>query len=118
MGTIFPTKTNYLAEFSSKDRKIVEELHQLLLNIENMDVWRDQERLETDWSREIAFALADSDVLCLMWSESAAASKWVKHEWLTARALEKRIIPILFPDAPKLPEPLHNIHGIHLKKRS
>jgi hypothetical protein len=51
-----------------------------------------------------------------MWSESAAASKWVKHEWLTARALEKRIIPILFPDAPKLPEPLHNIHGIHLIK--
>jgi len=100
--------------YSSNDRKIVEELHQLLLNIDNMDVWRDQERLETDWSREIAFALADSDVLCLMWSESAAASNWVKHEWLTARALEKRIIPILFPDAPKLPEPLHNTHGIHL----
>ena len=109
-------KPRIFISYSSKDRTIVEKLHQRLLNIDNLYVWRDQERLETDWSREIAFALADSDVLCLMWSESAAASKWVKHEWLTARALEKRIIPILFPDAPKLPEPLHNLHGIHLKK--
>jgi hypothetical protein len=40
--------------YSSKDRKIVEELHQLFLDIENMDVWRDQDSFETDWSREIA----------------------------------------------------------------
>ena len=81
----------------------------------NFDIWRDETRLETNWSREIA--LADSDVLCLMWSRSAASSNWVKHEWLTAQALEKRIIPILFPDAPKLPEPLHNLHGVHLEER-
>lgn len=37
-----------------------------------------------DWSRAIAFALADGDVVRLMWSQHATASKWVKHEWLTA----------------------------------
>ena len=102
--------------YSSKDRKIVEQVHNTLINNNNFDIWRDQTRLETDWSREIAFSLSDSDVLFLMWSKNAATSKWVKHEWLTARALEKRIIPIVFPDAPKLPEPLHNIEVVHLEE--
>jgi hypothetical protein len=102
--------------YSSKDLTIVQQIHDIIVSLDNLEVWRDQTRLEIDWSREIAFALADSDVLCLMWSKSAANSKWVKHEWITARALEKRIIPILFPDAPKLPEPLHNLHGVHLKE--
>ena len=36
----------------------------------------------------------------------------MRHEWLTTRALEKRIIPCLFPTAPPLPEPLYNLHGV------
>jgi hypothetical protein len=40
---------------------------------------------------KIAFALADCGVVCLMWSQHAAASKWVKHECLTA------VIPNKFP---------------------
>jgi WD40 repeat protein len=82
------------------------------LGIAGFDIWRDQTRLERDWSREIAHALADSDALCLIWSKNAEQSKWVKHEWLTARALEKMIIPCMLPGAPDLPEPLHNVHGI------
>ena len=109
-------KTQIFISYSSKDRKIVEKIHQSLSSLDNFIVWRDQTRLEKDWSREIAFALAESDVLCLMWSESAATSKWVKNEWLTARALEKRIIPFLFHDAPGLPEPLHNVHCVHLEE--
>jgi len=109
-------RTRVFVSYSSKDRKIVEQIHKILVSLDNFDVWRDETRLETNWSREIAFALADSDVLCLMWSESAAASKWVKHEWLTARALGKRIIPFLFSGAPDLPNPLHNVHGISLEE--
>jgi hypothetical protein len=61
--------------YSSKDRKIVEQIHKILVvSPYNFDIWRDETRLETNWSREIAFALADSDVLCLMWSRSAASS--------------------------------------------
>ena len=97
--------------YSSKDRNVVEGIHEQL-EATGFYVWRDQGRLETDWSREIAYALADADVVCLMWSVHAATSKWVQHEWLTARALEKQIIPFLFCDSPDLPEPLHNNHGI------
>jgi hypothetical protein len=63
---------------------------------------------------KIAFALADCGVVCLMWSQHAAASKWaapvgVKHEWLTAKALEKPIMVCLLPDAPEFPKPLFNL---------
>ena len=76
-------------------------------------MWRDRTRLETDWSREIAGALATgSDAVCLLWSERAAQSNWVGHEWLTARALEKRIFPCLLDSAPPLPEPLRSLDVI------
>jgi len=70
-----------------------------------------------DWSREIAFALADGDVVCLMWSQHTAASKWAapvgsSTNWLTAQALEKPIMVCLLPDAPELPKPLFNLYGV------
>ena len=103
-------KTKVFISYSSKDRADAETIHKALAK--HFDVWRDQTRLETDWSREIALALADADLVCLIWSGSSSQSKWVKHEWLTARALEKPIIPCLFPGAPSLPEPIHNLHGV------
>lgn len=72
------------------------------LRASGVDTWRDQTRIENDWPREIALALSNADALILLWSGSAAASKWVRHEWLTARALEKPIIVCLPPDAPEL----------------
>lgn len=93
--------------YSSKDRKIVEKIHGYLASAD-LDVWRDQDRLETDWSREIAFALADADALCLMWSENAANSKYVQHEWLTARALEKPVYLCCLGKYKDYPQPLHN----------
>ena len=72
--------------YSSKDRAFAEELHKVL-EASGFEVWRDKTRLETDWSREIALALAESDGLCLFWTTQSAESEWVKHEWLTARAL-------------------------------
>src|SRR5262249_48884119 len=62
-------------------------------------VWRDQRKIENDWSAEIAQGLMQADLVCLLWSKEAAESRWVKHEWLTARALEKLIVPCFFPDA-------------------
>jgi len=91
--------------------KAVEKLHRRL-EAAGYDVWRDKRRLETDWSAEIAMALAKRDVICLMWSGNSAESKWVRHEWLTARALERPIIPCLFPRSPDVPKPLYNLEGI------
>ena len=104
-------KTKIFISYSSKESKTAEKIHKYL-DEAGFEVWRDQTRLETDWSREIAFALADSHILCLLWSEHSANSKWINHEWLTARALEKRIIPCLFQKAPSLPLPINNLHGV------
>src|SRR5262245_34261537 len=95
--------------YASKDRAPAEALHELLER-RGHEVWRDKTRLEADWSQEIASALAEADAICLIWSANAAASNWVKHEWLTARALEKRIF-VLFLDNASLPEALSTIDG-------
>jgi WD40 repeat protein len=98
--------------YSSHDREAAETV-QRALEQAGVGVWRDRTRLETDWSREIASALASgSDAVCLLWSEGAALSKWVGHEWLTARALGKRIFPCLLDSAPPLPEPLRSLDAI------
>jgi WD40 repeat protein len=98
--------------YSSADRLIAEQVQQQL-GAAGYDVWFDEERLEFDWSREISRALVErAEVICLLWTQSAAQSKWVQHEWLTARALEKLIIPCLFPEAPPLPLALNHLRGI------
>ncbi|MCP5106171.1 MAG: TIR domain-containing protein, partial [bacterium] len=106
--------------YSSRDRKIVEKIHGYLATA-GLDVWRDQDRLETDWSREIAMALTDADALCLMWSENAANSKYVQHEWLTARALEKPVYICRLGKYKNYPQPLQNRQDVpfeNIKKGS
>lgn len=77
-------------------------------------MWRDETRIERDWSREIAAALAQSDLLCLIWTARAKDSRWVTHEWLTARALGKPILPCLTGKSPALPGPLENVQAVQL----
>jgi len=101
--------------YSSRDRKLAEQIHAELCQL-GYGVWRDQKRLELDWPREISQALVhEADLLCLLWTQHAADSKWVQHEWLTARALEKRIIPCIDPNAPPLPPELRHLHCIKLE---
>ena len=77
-------------------------------------VWRDQTRLEFDWSREISEALTVCEMVCLLWSKHASRSIWVRHEWLTARALGKYIAPCFLDDERNLPAPIENLHGLDL----
>lgn len=97
--------------YSSLDVKVAEQVH-ASLEAEGFEVWRDKKRIEKDWSREIAFALADSDAVCLLWSEHAADSKYVSHEWLTARALEKTIVVCRLGRYKNYPKPLHNLQDV------
>jgi WD40 repeat protein len=98
--------------YSSKDRTVAETVHGYLEG-EHFDVWRDQRSIETNWSREIAYGLASCDALALVWSDNSACSAWVQHEWVTARAIEKPIVPILLPNAPRLPAVLTNLQAIN-----
>jgi WD40 repeat protein len=100
--------------YSSRNLEAAREVERLLMSPEvGWTPWRDERGLERDWSREIAEALARTDALVLLWSAEAAQSPWVRSEWLTARALEKSIVPLL-ADATPLPPPLANLHGIVL----
>ena len=110
-------KTRVFISYSSANRKEAKAV-QKSLEAERFHVWRDQRQVETDWSAEIAQGLSQVDVLCLIWTREAAKSGWVKNEWLTARALEKLIVPCLFPDAPELPKPLQNLHGVQFRRMS
>jgi len=95
--------------YSSRDVHEAETLESLLRGAE-FDVWRDKRNLETDWSAEIARALAErAYAICLVWSKNAAESQWVRNEWLTARAIEKLIVPWVLAEAPPLPPPLVNL---------
>ena len=89
-------KPRVFISYSSKDVDKAEVIHQKL-EAAGLNVWRDKTRLVkvVDWSREIAESLAyRADVVCLLWSKNAETSKFVKHEWLTARALEKPHYPM------------------------
>jgi hypothetical protein len=107
-------KPRFFISYSSKDVKIAKIIHQKL-EAAGFEVWRDESRLEKvpDWSRDIAESLAyKADAVCLLWSKAAEDSEFVQHEWLTARALEKLIIPCRLPDAPEMPPPLYNVQYI------
>lgn len=106
--------TSIFISYSSKDVKIAEEIENHLSS--GYVVWRDKRSIETDWSKEIAYALSKSDMILLIWTKNAAESKYVKNEWMTARALGKLIKPILFSKEPSssidLPEPLTTLQAI------
>jgi hypothetical protein len=104
--------TYVFISYSSKDVNKAKDIQQHL-EAANFRVWRDERNIEKDWSREIAFAIAQKvDMICLIWTENAKESNWVKNEWLTSRALGKVIVPCIFSGAPDLPLPLINSEGI------
>src|SRR5262249_24702247 len=67
--------------YSWRDKVDAERLERAL-GAAGIGVWRDQRSIEADWSREIAYALAGHDTVCLLWSANSEASAWVKQEWL------------------------------------
>ena len=97
--------------YSSKDIKIAEKIEDYLLK-NNFSVWRDKSNIRANWSKEIAEAVAISNIILLIWSENSSQSDWVKNEWLTARALGKPIVPLLLSMSENLPRPLQNLEGI------
>ena len=115
-------KAKIFISYSRKDIQAAEKIEQKLQE-NGFDGWRDVRDIDygEDWSRESANSLARSDIIVLLWSEHAATSRTVKNEWLTARALEKGIIPCFLEplenlsDDLKLPHALEHINGISFK---
>src|SRR4051812_27563915 len=100
--------------YSRSDSRAAEKAQQALESAA-IGVWRDQDRIELDWQHEIAKAIAASDGVILLWSNQAAESLFVRHEWLTARALEKPIFPVLVGTCPPLPAALASLQAVDLR---
>jgi WD40 repeat protein len=104
MGTVF---LSYSRRDAATAAGLEHALHEL-----GVETWRDVSRIEADWSREIATALASSRLCCLIWSEHAVASGWVRNEWNTARALGIPIVVVALSGLDVLPVPLRNVHVV------
>jgi len=59
--------------YSSKDVEIAEQIENQL-QTSGYDVCRDKRSIETDWSKEIAYALSKSDMILLIWTKNASES--------------------------------------------
>jgi TIR domain len=94
--------TSTFISYSSNDAKTAENIQEYLSH-NSFDVWRDKSRIETNWSKEIAYALSRQDIILILWSEDSSNSQWVKNEWITARALGKPIILVVINALEKLP---------------
>jgi len=113
-------KLKLFISYSQKDKEAAEKIEQNLKE-HGFDTWRDITDIDygKNWPREIANNLVRSDIIVLLWSRHAATSSAVKNEWLTARALEKGIIPCFLEplrnlrDELKPPQALKHINGIH-----
>jgi hypothetical protein len=62
--------TRLFISYSSKDLQLAEEIDACLKS-EGFDVWRDKRKIETDWSKEIAEALAKSDIILVVWTKTS-----------------------------------------------
>lgn len=98
--------------YARADLNYAQALEQVL-HADTVEVWRDQHSLYGGelWPKKIGEAIADCEVVLLLWSEHSAASHFVEFEWTTALALKKAIIPLLL-DETTLPPALAASNGI------
>ena len=66
----------------------------------SFDVWLDEKRIHIGvlLRNELQQAIKTSRILVLLWSDAAAASRWVAAELLTAFHLKRFIVPCLLTD--------------------
>ena len=86
------------------------------LESEKLDVWLDHSEIQLGvlLAGELQQAISACRVLVLLWSETAAASRWVNTEWLAAHHLDRFILPCVLDDT-ALPQCFE--HSVHLDLR-
>src|SRR5215471_11811149 len=108
-----------LKVFISYARDDATTIHRLsqALAMDGITVWRDVDSLHggQQWPKVIGEAIADNDLLLLMWSQHAASSHFVELEWTTAIALRKTLLPCVLDDTP-LPPALSAINAVDARQ--
>ena len=107
--------TKATSVFISYNRADVDRARELQSELEaqGFNVWRDQTNVYGGerWPKTLGEAVADSNVLILLWSDSSSTSDFVELEWCTAMALKKPILPIML-DTTQLPASLAAVHAL------
>lgn len=87
-----------------------------VLETAGLDAWLDLSEIQLGvmLSGELQQAIRNCRALVLLWSERAAASRWVNTEWLAAHHLDRFILPCVLDDTP-LPQCFE--HSVHLDLR-
>jgi len=82
--------------YSRQDSAMMRRLEARLQAV-GAEVWVDHQGIRSgdNLPKRISDALEWCNVLLLLWSASAKASKWVEDEWTNAHSLGRRIIPCL-----------------------
>jgi len=96
-------KPRIFISYSSKDQQFVDQLY-LQLNQSGYPAWLNTESIPKGdhWHDEMTKGLSETNLLILVVSEDAIASKWVREEWTHFLKSQKRVVPILHRDC-KIP---------------
>jgi hypothetical protein len=98
--------------YSSRNQQIVEQLFRQLKQ-SGYHAWLNTESIPKGdhWYDEMVNGLRDTDLLILMVSKDAMASKWVAQEWQAFLQTGRKIIPLLLEEC-EAPEDLQRIEMI------
>jgi hypothetical protein len=109
-----PTRHAFISH-ASADMDVAVHVERVL-EAANLDVWLDLSEIQLGvmLSGELQEAIRSCRALVLLWSERAAASRWVNTEWLAAHHLDRFILPCVLDDT-LLPQCFE--HSVHLDLR-
>ena len=98
--------------YDSDDLQLIKPLADAL-TAQGVTVLRDKDNLysQQNWPKVLGEAIASHDFFLLAWSKNAAECQFVKFEWNTAIALEKKIIACFLDKSP-LPESLRSVQQV------
>lgn len=107
-------KPRIFISYSSKDQQFVDELY-LKLKQSGQPVWLNTESIPKGehWHDEMSKGLRETDLLILVVSEDAIASKWVREEWKTFLKMQKKIVPVLLRDC-KVPKAIKKLEMVKI----
>ena len=108
--------TDAFISHSSANRNVALRIEKAL-EADGLNIWLDDSeiRLGILLGEELQGSIRAARVLVLLWSEAAAASRWVATEWLTAYHVQRFIVPCSLDTTP-LPQCLQGSVRLKFKR--
>jgi hypothetical protein len=111
-------KPRIFISYSSKDQKLVDQIYTQLKQ-SGHSAWLNTESIPKGehWYDEMVKGLRETDLLILVVSKNAIASKWVAEEWKTFQKMQKKIIPVLHKEC-KVPQAIKKLEMIKTAEKN